>query len=189
MSTPSGAEPDPRPRPQYGEYATPEQQRASIREPVREAMPVPVAPSPGGPTPAGPTPAAAAPAARRSGTVDRIVTVLLLVFGLVNVASSVPALLDYDGYVASFLDALGVDGALADPAAGAPWGIAAALVLVVGLVAAAALSRASLRRGHITFWIPLVAAVVVNLIAAFLAIVPIVGDAALWASIQSALLG
>lgn len=183
MSTPSGAEPDPRPGPQYGEYATPEQQRASIREPVREAMSVPVAPSP-----AAPTPDVAAPPARRPGTVDRIVTVLLLIFGLVNVASSVPALLDYDGYVASFLDALGVDGALADPAAGAPWGIAAALVLVVGLVAAAALSRASLRRGHISFWIPLVAAVVVNLVAAFLAIVPIVGDAALWASIQSALL-
>lgn len=182
MTTPAGAEPDPRPRPQYGEYATPEQQRASIREPVRESPAVVSAP---------PLPPVrpAAPPVRAPRTVDRIVTVMLLVFGLVNVATSVPALLDYEGYVDTFLRALGADGALADPDSGAAWGIAAAIVLVVGLVAAAMLSRGSLRRGRITFWIPLVAGVVVNLVASFLAIVPIVNDATLWASIQSSLLG
>lgn len=146
------------------------------------------------PAPAAPVQVAAAPvvapvvAERRPHPADRIVTVLLLVFGLVNVASSVPALLDYRGYVDTFIRALGVDGALADPAAGAPWGVAAAFVLIVGLVGAALLSRMSLRRGRVTFWIPIVAGIVVNLVSAFLAIVPILNDPALWSALQSSLL-
>ena len=57
-------------------------------------------------------------------------------------------------------DLLGVDVELADPAAGRPWGIAAALVLAIGWLLTAALSWWSLRRGRLTWWIPVVGGIV-----------------------------
>ncbi len=167
----------PRERPQYGEYATYDEQQALIQHvPAAAPAVAPVAPA----APTAPTP--------RPRTADRIVTVALLVFGLVNVATTVPALIDYSGYVDTFLGTLGVSGELADPAAGRAWGIAAALVLIVGLVSTAFFSRLSLLRGRVTFWIPLVGAIVFTMASAFLAVVPIMNDPALWSAIQSALL-
>src|SRR4051794_31950062 len=107
---------DSRPRPQYGEYATPEEQRARIRQPAPEATrtsgpatPVGVrtgvgaAPKPPKTQPkAGPLPPASSPSRpaqtgpgfdtpqSRVRVVDRIVTFALLTYGLVNVVSLIP---------------------------------------------------------------------------------------------------
>ena len=172
--TESPPEPDRRPRPQFGEYATPEEQRARLQE----AAPA-VAVTAGSAIP-NPAPAPAAAAQTRAHTVDRVVAVSLLAYGLLNVLSSFPAFLDYAAYAETMLAMLGVDAELSDPAAGRPWGVAAALVLAVGWLATAALSIWSMRRGRLTWWIPLVGGVVFTSIAGALMAVPLMNDPAMW---------
>ncbi|MFE7844439.1 DUF6264 family protein [Microbacterium sp. NPDC057407] len=167
----------PRPRPQYGEYATPEEQRARIAQPDVALVyePAPAADPPAGPALAAPRGRAVAPTARMR-PVDRIVTFALLAYGLVNVIATFPALVDFEAYTEAMLAYLGADAALSDPAPGRPWGIAAALVLAVGWVITAVLSWVSLRRGRLTWWIPLAGGVIFTLISASLVLVPIMGD-------------
>lgn len=180
MSDPAG---DPRPRPRYGEYATPEEQRARIRVPDPALMdPVPPAAPEQASVPA-PVPAASAGPApgRRPGRVwDRVLTWALLGYGLFTVLSSVTALMDYGAFAATFLEILGVDAELADPSAGAGWGIGAAVVLALGWVLTAVLSWFSLRAGRISFWIPLVGGMVFNFASGMLLLVPIMSDPAVW---------
>ena len=186
------SEPGERPRPQYGEYATPEEQRARIKQPdltrlletgqdpdaLHGAVP---ADSPSLTTK--PATAPAAGAMTRGRFTDRVVTIALLVYALVNVVTSIPSMIDYGGYVSTVLNLLGVDGELADPAAGRPWGVTAALVLAIGWLLTAYVSWRSLARGRITWWIPLVAGVVFTVITGVLLMVPIVSDPTLWNAI------
>ena len=69
---------------------------------------------------------------------------------------------------------------VSDPAAGRPWGIAAALVLAIGWCATAAVSWWSLRRGRLTWWIPLVGGIVFTFAAGALMVVPLLSDPAVW---------
>lgn len=177
---------DARPRPQYGEYATPEEQRARIAKPdaslVYEPAPVldePVAVAPSR-SEAPAAPAATSEIAPRSRAIDRIVTFALLAYGLVNVISSFPALVDFDAYAQTMFELLGVDATLTDPAAGRPWGIAAAVVLALGWIATAVLSWISLRRGRLSWWIPLVGGVVFTFLSATLMLIPLMNDPAVW---------
>ena len=167
-----------RPRPQYGEYATPEEQRARIKQPDTTWMletgqdpDVPVAPAP-----------AAAPA-QGGRFVDRIATIALLVYGLVTVVTGIPSMIAYDAYAGTLLDVMGVDAQLADPAAGRPWGIAAAIVLAVGWLITAYVSWRSLARGRVTWWIPLLAGIVFTFVSGVLLMVPIVSDPTVWNAI------
>lgn len=180
-----------RPRPQYGEYATPEEQRARIRQPApwqQEEQAVAAAPAAGIPASGAPvvpgshTPlTAAVPGERpRQRPVDRIVTFALLAYGLVNVITSVPAFVDYSAYADTLLGMLGVDATLSDPGAGRGWGIAAALVLAVGWCATVVLSLWSVRRGRLTWWIPLTAGIVFTFAAGILMMVPLMSDPAVW---------
>ncbi|WP_164861877.1 DUF6264 family protein, partial [Microbacterium sp. CPCC 204701] len=129
-------------------------------------------------------PAPDAPAAvgapPRPRTVDRIVTVALLAYGLFNVLSSFPAFLDYGAYAETMFAVMGVEAELADPSAGRLWGIAAAVVLAVGWIATALLSWRSLRRGRITWWIPLVGGIVFTFAAGVIMVVPLTNDPAVW---------
>jgi hypothetical protein len=179
----SDQRPDSPPRPQYGEYATPEEQRARIRQPdVTESLAAgrmaPEAPS----TRNESTPAAAStePPVRRF---DRIITFALLAYSLVTVITSIPAFADYGAYTDFVFEFLNIDAQLADPAAGRPWGIAAALVLAVGWLATAALSWWNVRRGRLTWWIPIVGGIVFTTVASFLLLVPMMGDQAVWDAI------
>lgn len=177
MSDPAG---DPRPRPQYGEYATPEEQRARIRVPDPALMePVPVA-TPESASAPEPTPPAPRPRRGAGRLADRIATWALLGYGFITVLSSVSALVDYGAFAATFLDVLGVDAQLADPAAGRGWGIAAAIVLAVGWLLTAVLSWAGLRSGRVSFWIPIVGGIVFNIASGTLVLVPIMSDPAVW---------
>ncbi|WP_109210903.1 MULTISPECIES: DUF6264 family protein [Microbacterium] len=167
-----------RPRPQYGEYATPEEQRARIQEPAPwqlEAL-TPImtdAPEPG-------IPQAPPVVEKRQRPVDRIVTFALLAYGLVNVISTVPAFLDYAAYAESILATLGVEAELSDPAAGRAWGIAAVLVLIIGWCATAAVSVWSMRAGRLTWWIPLVGGIAFIFLAGALMAIPLMNDPAVW---------
>jgi hypothetical protein len=112
--------------------------------------------------------------------VDRIVTFALLAYGLVNVVAAVPAFLDYGAYAETMLTMLGVDVQLSDPADGRAWGIAAVLVLTIGWCATAAVSLWSVRRGRLTWWIPLVAGILFTFAAGALMAVPLLSDPAVW---------
>ncbi|GAA1992992.1 DUF6264 family protein [Microbacterium pumilum] len=177
--------PDSPPRPQYGEYATPEEQRARIRQPDATTLAASAGPAVQlEPTPPAVVPGrASAPAAtaeRRPRPYDRIITFALLAYGLVNVVTSIPALVDYGAYTDTVFRLLGVDVELSDPAAGRPWGIAAAIILAVGWAITAALSLWSLRRGRLTWWIPLVGGIVFTFACGSLMLVPLMSDPAVW---------
>ena len=177
-----------RPRPQYGEYATPEEQRARIKQPdmtrlletgqdpdaLKGAVPVDSPSLVAQP---------AVPAMRRGRFADRVATIALLVYGLVNVVTSIPSMIDYDAYVSTVLGILGIDGQLADPAAGRPWGIAASLVLAIGWLLTAWISWRRLAKDRLTWWIPLVAGIVFTFISGVLLMVPIASDPTLWNAI------
>lgn len=179
---------EPRPRPQYGEYATPEEQRAHIRQPeVTRSLDTTVPATPAPPVPPGQqqaaAPASLGPDGRpmpRARTVDRIVTFALLAYGLINVLTTVPSFLDYSAYADTMFALLGVDAELADPAAGRPWGIAAAFVLSIGWLLTAAISWWSMRRGRLSWWIPLAGGVVFIFVTGTLMVIPLMNDPAAW---------
>lgn len=187
------SDPAERPRPQYGEYATPEEQRARIKQPdltrLLETGQDPDALK--GAVPVDSPTLTTKPATRTSGAsamprgrfADRVVTIALLVYGLVNVVTSIPSMIDYGSYVSTVLTLLGIDGELADPSSGRPWGIAAALILAIGWLLTAYLSWRSLARGRVTWWIPLVAGIVFTFVTGVLLMVPIVSDPTLWNAI------
>lgn len=164
---PSAGAPRP-PVPQFGEYASPEEQQRRI-----QANPRPVPPAP-----------AAAPAqpqaAVRSGLgVDRIITIGLLVYGFISTVTSIPQMTDYASYAENLLRMMGIDAALSDPGAARGWGIAAAIVTGLGWLATAALSYLRMRAGRLAFWIPLVGAVVFLGISGVLLAIPLLGDPAI----------
>ncbi len=162
---------DPRPQPQYGEYATPEQQRAAIRQPTPDAAaPAPVD------HPRPPTAPATTVAARPSRTADRVITVALLAYGLVTVVGAIPQLIDYAAFARTWMEVADVAGDFTNTAQGRLWGTVGAVVYAVGWLLTAALSWWSLSRGRLTWWIPLVGAIVTFVIVSVCLVVPILGD-------------
>ena len=127
---------DARPRPQYGEYASPEEQRARIQRPeVTEALEAGVAPAP--------EPVAeAAPAANRARgpLADRVATFVLLVYGLISVISTVTQLLDFPGYAERAAQILGVDATYTALSTGYVWGAVASVVYAIGYLLTAVMA-------------------------------------------------
>lgn len=190
MSAPQGDEPAVRPAPRYGEYATPEQQRARIVE--GGGVPAELAPAPG---PSEPPPAAgpAAPgaqhppvhppagpattaAARPTRTADRIITIALLAYGLLTVVTGLPQMLDFSGFVDTYQEVAGIDAAFTNYAAGVMWGRIAAVILAAGWIATALLSWWAISKRWLSWWIPLVGAIVTFTIASVCLAVPLVTD-------------
>lgn len=158
----------PRPRPQYGEYASPEEQAARIRIP-QPAPPLP--PAPPTATPAFPD----APATRRTGRlIDRAAAVALLVYGLLSLANAIPALLD----PAPLLDAMGLDGEALGVTTTGGWGVAAAIVLAGGWVLTAWLTWRAHQRGWVVWWIPLAGGLLFNALSGVLVGVGLLSDPA-----------
>lgn len=152
------------PQPRYGQYATSEEQRARMGEPASAARPV----SPPAPE------VAARPALSPGRLIDRAATVALLVYGIVSVVQSIPVVLD----ATRLLQTMGIDAELADPAGMRGWGVLAVVVLTLGWIATALFAWRRARRGRMTFWIPIVGAVVFNVIASLIVAGPLVGDPA-----------
>ncbi|MGZ0710409.1 DUF6264 family protein (plasmid) [Coraliomargarita sp. W4R53] len=178
---------DPRPRPQYGEYATPEEQQARIAQPdvtqaleegtsgaaVEVAHPAVVS------APAA-EPAEPAATAVRKRSFDRVATFGLLTYGLFTVVTSFGEFVDYNSYAEQVLSMMNVDASLAASIDGRSWGVAAALVLAVGWFITAALSWMSMSRGRVSWWIPLVGAVVFTLASAVFMLTPLMSDPTVW---------
>ena len=153
-------------QPQYGEYATPEEQRAAIREPAPGGAPVvagaPAAPA-GADAPADPhrpadahggsaghpLPRPTTTAARPPRRADRIITLLLLVYGLITVASAIPQLWHFAEFADAWMTLAGIDGTFTNIAQGELWGRIGVAVFVIGWLVTAGLSGLALSRGRL----------------------------------------
>lgn len=193
---------DSRPRPQFGEYASPEEQRARIAEPIDEqraeelgiAPVVPVERQPRQqhePTlreqtrePGVVQPRAPIVAAKRPVAGDRLATSILLGLGLVGLIVTMPGLLDLPGLIRPALVRMGVSGYSSDGLASA-MGILALGLQIALWVGAIILSSRSLRAGRLTFWIPLVAGVAANLVVVICLAVAMGADPAFMEYVRS----
>lgn len=171
-------DPDERPRPQFGEYASPEEQRASIKVPRdqahAESVPIPASRDQGAQHPQRALQQNSAPDARRaSGTgspfaaprsIDRFATFALLALGFLNILTTAPGLLNLSTTLDTAFKQMGVGEFTATPTA-AGIGIGLAIFYGVAWLVTLLISLRSLRAGRLTFWIPLVAGVIVTLVA------------------------
>jgi len=157
-------------RPQYGEYASPEEQRMRAGLPPVEQAPVASAPVPPRPEVVG-----APPAGRRAG---RMITAMLLGIGLVNVLTSIPGFLDLSATFDQTLRMLGLEGSFSDFAAAKTWGAVALVVMVTGYAVTVWLSVRRIRRNRSSWWVPLVGFLVTMLLVSICISVPMFGDPA-----------
>ncbi|MFT3799565.1 DUF6264 family protein [Microbacterium sp.] len=162
-----------RPRPQYGEYATPEEQRAAIRAPADHEE-LTAASGYAAAHPPRPTTTAARP----SRTADRIITIALLAYGLVTVLSTVPQIWDFTDFAKTWMELAGIDATFTNTAQGDLWGRIGAIVFAAGWVLTAVVSWRSLRARRLTWWIPLVGAIVTFMAMTVCLVVPLLGDPA-----------
>jgi hypothetical protein len=143
---------DPRPLPQYGEYATPEEVAALRGTPdavhAQRADPPNRSDRPARP---------ADPETRGSRwrRLDRPITIALIAFGVLNLLQYSAAFLDFEG----FLEAA-TEGTVAEEIdftdAARFGGVVLFLLCLVLLVTSSAAAVLRLRRGRVAFWVPLV---------------------------------
>lgn len=177
------AAPGERPRPEYGEYATPEEQRSRIQLPDAthqlSAGQAPVGMTAAGPLPpiAG-IPASGATPARRTGKrrVDLIIALGLLGYGLVNVILTIVQLQDFSAFVQQFMTVAGIEGEFTNYAAGQTWSRIAAIVFGIGWLLTALFVYLGARRGLWVWWIPVVGAVVSFVLLTLCLTVPLMSD-------------
>lgn len=184
----------PRPAPQYGEYATPEQQAEIIRRsggpqhpgavPTGDAQVLPVAApvnsadAPGRTSAADGTGAPEEKGAAPTRRGDRLITLLLLAYGLYTVVTTVPQLIDYAGFAETWMSMAGLDAEFTATAQGRAWGTTAAVLFAVGWIVTALLSWHAIARGRLSWWIALVGAVVTFILVSLCLSVPLFNDPA-----------
>ncbi|CAN5251461.1 hypothetical protein BH09ACT3_BH09ACT3_12910 [soil metagenome] len=134
-----------RPRPQYGEYATPEQQRAAGGAPVPHGRaPEPTTPAPGPPS-----------AVVQPRPWDRILSIALLAFGLYNVITGVVQFRDLGAMLNQVYELQGV-GSYTETALTAALGTVIVVSQVVIFLVTLTITMSLLRRAKLAFWVPLV---------------------------------
>ncbi|MDL9980785.1 DUF6264 family protein [Microbacterium sp. ASV49] len=171
--------PDERPRPAYGEYATPEEQRARIQQPDAFHTPAPApAPAPM---------AAPATTVPRVGPIDRVVTIILLAYGLYVVVTTAVELTDFPSFADMWMKTMGIPGTFTPSASAQTWAIVGIVLFSIGWLVAALLSWRAIARGRRAWWIPVVAALVSWIALAICLTIPLMADPAVvhWISTQS----
>jgi uncharacterized membrane protein YhaH (DUF805 family) len=158
-------------RPQYGELATPEEQRRAAGLPPLDQMPDAAVAAP-------PAAAEAELPVRRTNPVDRFVTIALLAYGLINVVLTAISYLDFPTAMNEVMKIVGVDGEFTNIAQGRVWGTIAAIVLVVGWSVTVAVSLRRLRSRRLSWWVPIVGAAITLLLTSICAAIPMMGDPA-----------
>ena len=160
-----------RPRPQYGEYATPEEQRRRsgndmiapvVHAPVVAETPVP----------------AATDAVRPAHPADRLAALALLAYGLWNVISSAVTFLNPSSLMTTMMQMLGISGNFSNYEQAKTWGMVAAILLIVGWTATAAWTLLRLRRGKLAWWVPLVGGAVFVTLSSLCMLIPFYADPA-----------
>lgn len=153
-----------RPRPQYGQYATPEDQLSRGGRPAEPIDPALIPQD----TPVEPAPSR--PPGRLMA--DRIVTIALLAYGLFNTLSAIPMFTD----PMALLDIMGVDAELTDPAGQRSAGVVAITIVIIGWLATTWLVWRRGSAGKTMWWIALLAGVVFNTVASLIVAIPLVQD-------------
>ncbi|CAN5185745.1 hypothetical protein BH11ACT3_BH11ACT3_02970 [soil metagenome] len=164
-----------RPRPQYGEYATPAEV-AEARGP--DAPPIVLTPSPTARA-ADPVHAPVVTGATRGGRAatssrwDRPLTFAFLALGVVNVLGSIPVYLDFARSLRTSFSQLGFADLKLDGPQLPALGIALLVIDSLLILVAIGLSAWLMRRGRRAVWVPL-AAFVVHQIVQLALLLPIV---------------
>lgn len=164
----------PPPRPQFGEYATPEEQSQR----AGRVLPPPILHAAPAVAPAEIVEPVVADRTRPAHPVDRVAALALLAYGLWNVITSIFAFLNPSSLMTTMLQAVGISGSFSNYEQAKVWGIVAGLVLIIGWVATAAWTIVRLRRGKLTWWVPLVGGVVFVTLSSICMMVPFFSDPA-----------
>ncbi len=157
-----------RPRPRYGEYATPQDQAKAMGLPHPPAPAADSASSVLPPLlPAGQdeqeSSAGVTGRSERASRFNRLVTVALLAFGLLNVLASTPGYLQLPKTLQTVYDQLGI-GTYSATALASTLGIVAVVAQSLLWLATAAVSVRLLRRGRLAWWVPLVGGVLCTIV-------------------------
>lgn len=118
-------------------------------------------------------------AAQPTRRADRAITLVLLAYGLVTVISAVAQLWHFAEFADTWMRIAGIDGEFTNTAQGDLWGRIGAALLVLGWVVTALVSWRMLLRGRISWWIPLVGAIVTYTALTACLMVPLFGDPAI----------
>ena len=148
MSTPESARPSRPPRPEYGEYATPEEQAAQRGTPVPVPVPWTAVPHPA------PAPTAAV-VTRPPRAGDRLASQLLLVVGALGVWLAVSAAFGLNEAMANVYLQYGIEGDFQPTGATRIAQIAIAASHVLLYLAALIGTVRLIRQGRRSFWLPL----------------------------------
>lgn len=190
---------DQRPKPQYGEYATPQEQAkakgltpppASHYAPPLNptSVPSPNIPSPSvplanvTPTPYGVPTARTTPAAPRRW--DLVLSVGLLAYGLLNVIAGFVQFSDLGQLINEIYAAQGI-GKFTPTSLSSSLGIVVNLVNVVLWIGALLVTVRLLRRGKLAFYLPLIAGALASIVAAVCMVVLLLSDPAFAAYVSS----
>lgn len=167
-------------RPQYGEYASPDEQRARAGlPPVPDASEV--AQSHAGSSPA--QPAVKGPGA---GFMDRVAAFALLGIGLVNVLTSLGGFFDLAGTLDQTRELMGITGEFTNFAGARTWGAAAAVVLLAGYALTVWFTVRRVRARRSAWWLPLVGWVVTMIVVSVCISVPMLADPVFMEGLSSA---
>lgn len=190
---------NPRPRPAYGEYATPEEQRARIQQPDltyaletgqdpdRVAYPLTPehAPAPAWvPLPPHIDAAASSKAGRRR--VDLVVALVLLAYGLVQVVLTAIQTADFPSFAQQFMSVTGISGEFTNVAQGLLWGRIGAIAFAAGWLLTALTVFLRARRGRWVWWVPVVGAAVSFIVLTTCLLIPLMNDPAIAGSLLRA---
>lgn len=137
---------DDRPRPAYGEYATPEQQAAAMGR--QYVPPEPVTAIPDAVLPQ-------ASIARPPGYANRFLTVFLLGLGALTLFGNAPTYFNYATAIRGALSAAGMSSIMVPSSLNAV-GVPTLIANVVIYLATVVVSVLVMRRGRVSFYIPLV---------------------------------
>ncbi len=172
-----------RAQPEYGEYASPQEQAKAIAR----SQPAGTGGAPASGT-APSLPAAgsrAAPAASSAGVLDRFATVLLLALGLVYLIGGAGGYLDLARTLDTVYAQFGIGEYTPTPATSA-FGLAFVACQTVVWVAAAVWSYRRLSRGRRSWWVAVLGAVVSFVVTVVLFGALLAGDPAFLAYVSSA---
>jgi hypothetical protein len=177
---------EPRPRPQYGEYASPDEQVAAggYIPPAEPVEPVAPASRPPARSASGRDSAPVAPAAAPNRNRDMVFTTALLALGAYFVVSSIPGLIDLPATLRSAYAASGYGEYTSDATADA-LGLAAVIVQGVLFVATVWIAMLRLRAKKLAFPVALIGGVVTVVVVLVLVIMAMVLDPALAAYVNS----
>lgn len=167
-----------RPRPEYGEYATPEEQAEAMGTPTAPDVPAAAVdyPPPAVTDSAAPAATAAGPGKPRRW--DLVISMTLIIFGVYVTISGLSTYSDLAASLTQIYGMYGYDGTYPNSDQARVIGTALNVINPVLLVLTIWLTYRRTRLGRISFWIPLVAGVVSTVVSTILLMVLLFADPA-----------